>query len=421
MQLTSAPRAGSIRPRLSAAAGALLALGAPALSRGEAAPQWQLEATGLYYGEQKRTTVFEPLLRVTRLFADGQSISARVGFDAITGASPTGAIPSNSVQTVTSASGRRTTTVATEVPTSNFSDHRVSVDLDWLRPITATLKVNGGGHYSIERDYRSVGWSGSASLETMQRLTTITVGGGVNHDQVDPVGGTPVGLSDGKTMRSTDPQSKRVVTATVGLSRVLTRRFLVGLTGSQTREDGYLTEPYKVLSVVDGVTGLPKSELTENRPDRRRRTDLLATGVYHFARDVLYASARHYWDDWGVTSNTVDLKYRHELEAGRYVQPHVRVYHQTAADFFHYDLRRGADVPEYATSDYRLGPLSTVTLGLKYGLPVPNTPGELYIRGEYMTQFGNGHPDGAVGAERRVDLFPSIAVTTVLVGYTVDF
>lgn len=222
-------------------------------------------------------------------------------------------------------------------------------------------------------------------------------------------------------MLSQDPNSKQVVSGTIGVSRILTRRLMVGLTGSRTREEGYLTEPYKVLSVVDETSGLPLSELTENRPATRNRADILASTVYHFDRDILYGSIRHYWDDWGVSSNAIDLKYRHEIENGKYVQPHVRFYHQSAADFFTFDLKQGTPLPEFATSDYRLGPLSTVTLGLKYGLPVPNTPGEFYVRGEYMRQFGNGHPAGAVGVERQTDLFPPVDITTVLVGYTLSF
>ena len=36
------------------------------------------------------------------------------------------------------------------------------------------------------------------------------------------------------------------------------------------------------------------------------------------------AAIRFYRDDWGMRSNTFDLKYRDELEDGAYLQPHIR-------------------------------------------------------------------------------------------------
>ena len=43
----------------------------------------------------------------------------------------------------------------------------------------------------------------------------------------------------------------------VGVTQILSRRSLVELSYSYGKSDGYLTEPYKLLSVVDPVTGIP--------------------------------------------------------------------------------------------------------------------------------------------------------------------
>jgi hypothetical protein len=214
----------------------------------------------------------------------------------------------------------------------------------------------------------------------------------------------------------------------IGISRVLTRRWLFGLNGERVHEDGYLTEPYKILSVAYGPERpdsigfpMPNAEVTEKRPTVRNRTDVLASSVYHLQDDVLYASYRYYWDDWGVKSHTIDLKYRTDLPEHDWLQPHVRFYSQTQADFFTFGLQQGKPLPQYATSDFRLGPLRSASIGLMYGCPVPNSPGELTIRGEYMRQWGAGHPASAIGAQKAVDLFPSLDTFTLVAGYSVQF
>jgi hypothetical protein len=122
----------------------------------------------------------------------------------------------------------------------------------------------------------------------------------------------------------------------------------------------------------------------------------------------------------------VDLKYRHELgdnELGRavYLQPHLRYYTQTAADFFTFGLVRGAPIPSVISSDERLGPLRTATLGATLGFTAFGTPGEWSLRGEYMRQFGKGHPSNVVGVQRDFDLFPPVNIGSLVVAYSVPF
>jgi len=421
MQLGVSKPTSPLRSRLSAAAGALLALGSPAVSHGDAAnPTWHVDASTLFYGERSRTRIVEPVVRVTRLFPDGQSISAKLAFDTMTGATPSGAMPSGRVQTTTTASGHVVTSTVGDIPLLPFRDTRAALDVEWQKPILGTLRSTIGGHVSREKDYQSLGANAKLSVDLMQRLTTVTVGAGTNRDSVFPIGGTPVGLSDG-TILDTGSQAKRVTDGMVGLTRVITRRWIAAVNVSRTLESGYLTEPYKVVSLLDRVNGLPSGELKENRPSTRNRTDVLGSSVYHFTDDVLYSSYRYYWDDWGVRSHTIDMKYRHELEDNRYVQPHVRYYAQTRADFFTFGLKKGAPLPAYATSDYRLGPLRTVTLGLTYGFRTDYVPGEFSIRGEYMRQYGDGYPKDAIGTMSTMDLFPPVGIATLVLAYTVDF
>jgi len=406
--------------RLSAAACLVLASGATT-ARADPVAKWQLDASGLLYGELERTNVLEPTGRLTRLFGGGQTLSAAFGIDVVTGASPTGGIPTSTIQTTTTPSGRVKTETIGTVPTSQFSDTRYVLNLGWLKPWGGWLTTDLGAQYSNEKDYRSLGAEGKLSVALHRGLTTMTVGGGYNDDTVTPTGGTRAPLSDGTVIVGNDPNPKRVSSLLVGVSQVLSRRWMMSLTVSRMYEHGYLTEPYKVLSLVDSTTGDPVGQLTEGRPGTRDRKNVIVSSVYHFENDVLYASDRYYWDDWGIRSNAIDLKLRHDLTSRQYVEPHVRYYLQNQASFFHFALVQGAPVPQYASADYRLGDLQTLTLGGTYGFRPPHSPGEFAIRAEYMRQWGNSHPKEAIGTEQATDLSPPVHIGSLAVTYTVQF
>ena len=415
----------------------LLATGLPAVARAEGG-SGQIDASMLLYGEQGRTKVYEPTVRVTRLFPDGQSFSGQLGLDVITGATPSGALPTgvvtapppggaSEVQTVTAASGGggggSSPPDSGAIPVAKFHDIRAALDLDWQKPMGLITPMLGG-HFSRERDYQSLGGNAKLSLSILHHLTTLTAGAGFNRDDVFPSGGTRLPLSDSTIIIGHAWNPKRVDSGMVGFSQILTRRWMVGVNGSLSVEDGYLTEPYKVVSFMDPATGLTVGQITENRPSRRNRRDILTSSVYHLTRDVLYLSHRYYWDDWGVRSNTVDLKYRHELgetELGRdaYLQPHLRYYAQTPADFFTFGLVKGAPVPAILSSDERLGPLRTATLGATLGFTAFGTPGEWSLRAEYMRQFGKGHPRNVVGVQRDFDLFPPVNIGSLVLAYSI--
>jgi len=395
LQLTTPSPASSVRQRLGAAACLLLAGSMPAAAQSPIAPGWQLEATGLLYGEQARARVVEPAGRATRTFANGRALSLGLAVDAITGASPTGGLPTGQVQTTTTASGRASSTTADAVPTHAFQDLRGAVDLAWVEPLGTLVSATTSAHYSQEKDYASIGGGLKTSVDLMNRLVTLTVGGGYNRDRVFPTGGTAVGLAPDTAPRLPGDNPKEVVTGLVGLSRVVSRRWLLGVTASQARETGYLTDPYKIVSLVDPVSLLPVAQVTEKRPSARTREDVLGSSVYHFERDVFYANYRYYWDDWGLHSHTLDLKVRHDLSDVSWLQPHVRLYGQTPAEFFVFGLPQGRPLPAFASADERLGPLRTATFGATYGFRLPGSRGEFTLRAEYLYQWLVGRPPTA--------------------------
>ncbi len=425
MQLDAPARPGAIRTKLRAATCLLLTAVAPRLAHADDAPATpppspsptsQIDLTGLFYSERIR--VLEPTIRYTRIYPNGRSFFGQLSVDSVTGASPNGALPTGETQTVTSASGRVRTVSATGVPTVDFSDTRFALDGELNQPakmFTFTL----GGHFSHEKDYQSEGATGKVAIDLNHKLTTLTLGGGYNNDQVSPVGGTSVGMAPIGALTGTTSNPKHVKTGLVGVSQVLSRRWLMGISASLSSEDGYLTDPYKTLSVVDPTTGVPLDQISERRPDTRKRKTVEADSVYHFTSDVLYLSYRRYWDDWGIGSHTLDAKCRLPTSESSFLEPHVRVYTQTAADFYRFGLVEGAPLPQYATSDYRMTAFKSVTLGATVGF-APNgrlSTSEWTVRAEYIGQFGDSSPPGVVGVQTRFNLFPTVNVFTLAVNY----
>jgi hypothetical protein len=426
MQLKNKP--GSIRHALAAATCGLFAGTPVAHAQSQLQPrpaqpgQWEVETAILYYGEQDRVTAIEPVALVKKQLSEDEDIAVKLVVDSLTGPSPSGAVPSTAPQTFTSPSGNQTyTTPANEHPLDpNFLDTRAALSFDWRRPLGAERRIVYTGHVSQEYDYTSAGLGATVSQDFNKRNTTLTAGLSYNAEQVDPVGGVPLGLAAQpafpavKTTVGTS-EDKTVFDALIGVTQIISRTTLMQFNYAYGRDSGYLTDPYKLLSVVDPVSGIPLQTIYEKRPDDRARNALYWRTLKAFDRDVLNVSYRYYWDDWGVQGHTVDLRYRWDL-GGRSVEPHLRYSRQTsAADFYRPFLRSGESV-RFASADYRLARMSPITAGVKYAGPARS--GEFSARLEYMLQTGEDHPAGAPGQLAGQDLFPDTKAIILQLSYS---
>ena len=379
---------------------------APQAQRG----QWDLESAILIYSEQDRVTAIEPVVRMKKALSEDESIAVKLVVDSLTGSSPSGAVPSTAPQTFTSPSGDSTySTPANATPLDpTFLDTRVALSFDWTQPLGAERRIVYTGHVSKEYDYTSIGAGATVSQDFNNRNTTLTGAISYNADQVEPVGGVPSGLATqpafpGVKATTGAGADKTVFDVLLGVTQVLDRTTLMQFNFTYGRDSGYLTDPYKLVSVVDPVTGFPLQTIHEKRPQDRTRSALYWRTLKAFDRDVLNLSYRYYWDDWDVKGHTVDLRYRRDL-GGSYLEPHLRLSNQSsAADFYRPFLSSGEAV-QYASADYRLAQMSTLTAGLKYAIPAKT--GEVSVRLEYMLQTGDDHPAGAPGQLVGQDLFP---------------
>ena len=428
MQLTCR---GSIGVALASATASLLS--ATPANAVDKAQNWQIVSAFYVYSEKDRVNVVEPVAQAKREIADDEFVTVTLVADAMTGASPNGASPAAKPQTFTAASGNVSySTPANTLPVHTFEDLRGAVAVDWDKPLSRLSRVLVGGSFSQEFDYTSMGASATYSRDSEDKFTTFSLGAALGLDFVQAKGGAPEPFSllgNGATRTSRDDdddegnadiKNKTIVDVVAGVTQVMTPRWLTQFNIGLGLTQGYLSDPYKMISLIDPANGDTFNYRAEKRPDSRFRQTFYTKTAYHFSKDTAHVSYRYYADNWGLRAHTADLKYRLELGARHYLQPHLRYYHQDEANFFRHNLV-GLTLPtDNASADLRLATMSSYILGLKFGFPLGKRH-ELSARVEHMRQQGESHPNSAIGSQKSQDFFPKLRVWMAQIGYSFEF
>jgi hypothetical protein len=378
----------------------------------------------------------------------GQLLSFELIADSISGATPNGATKADVVQTfvtptktegtsttTTSASGgstiiktgsgtaiRQYTVAAGTLPVDKgFEDHRLGFNVGYAQPLGWFTQFGAGAGYSMESDYSAVTGNVHAAKSFNSNNTTLSLSLNTEYDTSSPYGGVPTPLAemDG-TWKSQASKSKTQLGLVVGLTQVVTRNWLMQLNYAFDNQDGYQNDPYRILSVVDPSSGEPVKYIYENRPSQRTTHSIFWDNKIDIGPTLTDLSLRYFKDSWGITSKTAEFSERIDLSPSFYIEPSVRWYQQSAANFFHYYLTDGAALPSYASSDIRLGKFTSMTYAAKVGYALSGRT-EIYLRGGYYDQTGNGHPADAVGQLKNQDLFSGTKAVFAFVGYTWNF
>ena len=423
-----------------ASAGCALLAGLPTQAQAAELDNWDFDTAALIYAEgDSRVSALEPVVSATRNFDSETKLNLKFAFDTLTGASPNGATSSDQAQTFArpSGNGRYTTDADAQPLDDTFRDSRAAFSANWSAPINRDWAYSAGGYLSSEHDYQSLGVNGTVSHYLNQKNTTLTLGLNLSADSLNPEGGLPVGLSrtpvpdsatfstDLNNSRDGSSDDKQVVDVILGLTQVIDRKTLMQFNYSLSSGSGYLNDPYKIVSVIDSNAGEnyggnfikdgANLYLYEKRPDSRLKHALFWQGKRQLDNgDIVDLSYRFMFDDWGVNSHTVDLKYRWDL-GKHYIEPQLRWYTQSAADFYkRYVTSSDYQSLDEVSADYRLGDLDTYTLGFRYGYRMSQNS-ELYTRVSFYQQSNSG--DTGFGELKTQELYPDTTATMVTVGY----
>ncbi len=420
-----------LAPGMTTAAGnAAASTAAPADGR---AP-WLVDSAVLVYNEADgRVKALEPVLGLKRTNAAGVTTGLKLTLDTLTGASPNGAVAQPGVQTFTSPSGRATYDApAGRAPLDpSFKDTRVALSASQERPWGTDQRLSYGLNFSHEYDFTSVGGNVGLARDFDRRNTTLSLGLALEADQLRPVGGQPVGLTPmfGAGSAKAGNGTRQVADVLLGWTQVVSRQWLMQLNLGLGSGSGEHTDPYKLLSVVDGGTGLVTGSryVAERRPDSRTRTSLFWAHKVSLGPGVLDASYRWYGDSWGVAAHTVDLRWRHPLPGGGFVQPRWRHHVQSAADFYRGWLVEGRDWNSatqstplaHASADTRLGGFSADTIGVTLGWPLAKEQlVTLRVESYRQRQDAPANPPGALATLPATALAPDLKATMLTVGWS---
>ncbi len=400
-----------------------------------AAAQNHSETSILIYSEKNRIRATEGNFSLSKQLKNDFTLNLRLTYDGLTGATPTGASPSKYAQTITRASGGKTITVpAGEHPVDNsFKDTRFAAEAGLSRPLGRLNTVSFGAYASSEHDYTSFGVNGGIARDFNRRNTTLGLSLSAAQDVSKPVGGYHQPFTDVEAEIDDDRETRlerfsgkkrAVYDVILSMTQVLDRQTLLLLNLSLNRASGYLTDPYKIISLVqtpDGEDpGEPVGAIFENRPANRNKNAVFAELRRHLGRSTAGLQYRYFWDSWGVVAHSVDATLRFDFKQRGAISPRVRWYHQSQADIYQPFLVQGVPLPAYATSDSRLAAFDAYTFGLTYSVPVRNGS-RLNITAEYYAQRGNLSPPEAYGSLLTFDLFPELNVIMLRLGYERDF
>jgi hypothetical protein len=453
MQLTARPSAA--RRRLVAASCALLgASGARGQGLSDAAGDAGADSTVVdsalaYYKESDgRIQAIEPVVNLRHDFGDGKLLNLNLTYDSLSGSTPNGALTSDQPQTFSTPSGGSQantpqanatrseqddsggstsyTVPAGQLPMDpNFHDQRMALGAGYQFPLSRLTQMNMGGDVSYERDFFSTSANASIAHDFNQKNTTLSLGVSAEFDSLSPIGGAPVPGTDYSLSEKTGGKSKNDTGLLFSITQVMTRRWISELNLSTNRATGYLNDPYKIVSVIE-PSGTTAGYLYESRPATRTRNVLYWENRVALDSAAAALSLRYMTDDWGIRSDTANLSVRWSNSSRtQYLEPSVRWYQQTAADFYTPWIDSAAvSSIDNASADSRLGAFHAFTYGVKYALKMPDESGfngsEFSVRLEYYQQFAD-HKTSGPGSLQTLDLYPGLSSLMLQFGWRFGF
>lgn len=426
----------SLAVSLAAASCTLLGTAIPPPVNAQEEHDWDFDTALLYYGEgDDRVEDISLNVLARRNFVDDRILAIGLTIDSLTGATPIGAISFNGPQTFTTPSGLQTrTTPPNAIPLDDtFLDTRYAVSGSWQQPLGRMNTFSAGLTASGEYDYFHLGANFKLSHDFNNRNSTLSLALAVARDDLDPEGGAPTPMSPmldvGDLANRIGDVDKDVLDIVVGFTQIVNRNLLFQVNYSFSDASGYLNDPYKIVSLVDPVSGDPVPRVPtpgvagpsheyrfESRPDERTKHSIYAQTKYYMDGNVLDASYRFMTDDWDIDSHTVDLRYRWPFGGGNYLEPHIRYYTQTHAEFYRPSIDASAALPSYASADYRLGEFDAITVGLKYGWETISG-NEWSARLEFYTSDGKAPGNLLLGNQAGREIYPDLDAIIAQISY----
>jgi hypothetical protein len=157
----------------------------------------------------------------------------------------------------------------------------------------------------------------------------------------------------------------------VGLSQILSRRWLASANFEAVSSDGFLGSAYRSALVFGAAV-----------PERIPRTRTSRATKFRVIGEVapalsMRAEYRYFWDTWDISSHTFDLGAARRFGEQWLVDVYTRAYQQSGA-LFYFDNATSETL--YVTRNRQLSDYKSIALGAKGAYTWKRVPGQYEIR-----------------------------------------
>jgi hypothetical protein len=231
-----------------------------------------------------------------------------------------------------------------------------SISLDYIHDKT---QYNLSYMNSGERDYISNTTHFSLSQDMFGDLTTVSLGFTDSRNKIGENNGTAfkpkVAWLGHAYSRSFEG----------GLSQVITKNLISGVTVEVITDEGLLSNPYRSIRYRTPGDGIGYALGSQIYPNTRTSTAAEARAKYYLPyRAAASASYRYFTDTWGIRGKTAELGYTQPLSNLWTLEGRLRYYRQGHASFYS-DLFPFAGSQNFEARDQNLAALTNTTLGFK--------------------------------------------------------
>lgn len=280
-------------------------------------------------------TASGPALLVRKSVADRVSLSASYYVDAVSNAS---------IDVVTTASPYK----------ERRTEYGFTADYAYR-----DSKVTLGTTSSREPDYTADSLSLDVTQEVFGGMSTVSLGFTRGSDKV---------LKHGSPEFSDYAKHWQY---RVGVTQILTPRWVMSANVEALSDDGFLGSPYRVARVFGAVV-----------PERDPRTRSARAVKFRLigdlgSRDAVHADYRYFWDTWDIKAHTTEFGYSRYFREAWLGDAFLRFYSQRHALFYSDNAQTETT---YVSRNRQLSTFSSIGLGAKVAYTVRQVPGKYEVK-----------------------------------------
>jgi hypothetical protein len=249
---------------------------------------------------------------------------------------------------------------------SPFRENRQQIDLGMDYAVRDSL-IHLSASRGEEPDYVAKTFGVDVSQELFGGMTTVSLGFTEGHDDV---GQKTVGFFD----EATHWQYR------VGVTQILTPRWLASANVEAISDAGYLGSPYRSARVFGAAVPERNPRTRSSRAIKFRAVGDVSdwfTGWGAGQRHSVHAEYRYFWDNWGINAHTLEGGYSRYFGDAWTAEALVRYNHQSAA-LFYSDNAQAETL--YVSRNRQLGTFNDVSLGGRVSYLYAKVPGRYEIK-----------------------------------------